>query len=235
MYVWFENEIAFFSSGVRFLKREIDAVNRCTMPMHVLCAHIFRFRLIFIARLCFFFSLFFLLGLFWPREDGKMSKNSKGKGRNTVSDDFGPPLGAPRRRNQAPAPAQQPAASTGAWATPAPTPAPKPAAFTGAWATPAAPSAPVASAWGQPGQQGAAASNRPSGTTMFFYFLPMQDKETEKCCEHNFLKTNPGNFYQRSRFLWKKAIFNVDSFTMHCFVVVIGRDHWRILPDSVRS
>lgn len=73
--------------------------------------------------------------------DYEMSKanKGKGKGRNAVSDDFGPPLQAPRRN--APAAGPQPAvptAPTGAWATPA---APQPitsTAPTGAWARPAA-------------------------------------------------------------------------------------------------
>lgn len=68
------------------------------------------------------------------QKENKMSKNnkSKGKGQKSISDDFGPPLGAPRRRNPA-QPATQPAASAAS-----------------AWGQPAANISSQSSAWGQP-------------------------------------------------------------------------------------
>lgn len=90
-----------------------------------------------------------------------MSKNNQargsGRGRIAVSDDFGPPLGAPRRRNPAPGP--QSAASTalaGAWAN-----QPVTSALNQPIQSPATASQPIASAWGQPGQSVATPPRQP--------------------------------------------------------------------------
>lgn len=113
-----------------------------------------------------------------------MSKNNKprGKGRNAVPDNFGPPLGAPRGRNASGPQITAPSAPSGAWATAQNTTGPfaarreqqipvqVSAVPTGAWAvgrnvateTKQPSTAPIASTSGQP-RQSAATSAAPTG------------------------------------------------------------------------
>lgn len=134
-------------------------MHRCIGLEHVVLST-FLFQLIakfvFYCEILIFLQILFSLIHLWLVT---MSKNNKGRGRgrSVVSDDFGPPLGAPRRRNPAQGP--QPAASTapaGAWAT-----QPVTSAVNQPTRNPAVAPQPVASAWGQPGQSVAASPRQP--------------------------------------------------------------------------